>query len=293
MQNVLIGGTIKLEWIQLNILNNNDIITNLFYTVIVLIVLQAIKYYAMRVIHKQNYEPAKHFTTRKAVKSSLNFLLIVAILVIWWHDSQPYILSFIGFFTAGMAIAMRDIILNMIGSLYILWASPFKVGDRIEISGQIGDVIDIRLLQFSMLEVGNRIAGEQSTGRMIHLPNMYVFSYPLANYEKGFKFIWNELTVPLDKGSNWEKAKTLILSLLSEHTGEAVEEAKAQIDEAGKDYLIYYNNLEPTIYTEFKNEKIVFSVRYLCEARKVRYTDHLLWESILKTFENHEDIRLG
>ena len=275
------------------ILNNTVIIENIFYTLVALIVLYIIKYYIIRIIYKKNYDPAKQFTTKKAIKLVLNVILLVILISIWGKESGKYILSFIGFFTAGLAIAVKDIILNMIGSLYILWASPFKVGDRIEISGQIGDVIDIRLLHFSMLEVGNRIAGEQSTGRMIHLPNAYVFNYPLANYEKGFKFIWNELIVPIDKNSNWELAKVLINELLEEHINEIIEDAKEQIDEAGKNYPIYYNNLAPTIYTEFKEDKIVLTIRYLCEARKVRNTEHLLWEALLKVFKDHKEIKLG
>lgn len=151
----------------------------------------------------------------------------------------------------------------------------------------------MRLLQFSMLEVGNRVSGEQSTGRIVHIPNMYVFNYALANYEKGFKFIWNELSLALDKTSDWEKAKTLIYEFLEEHTQPIVEAAKDQIEEAGKNYLIYYNNLTPMIYTEVKEHQIILNIRYLCEPRKVRMSEHMLWEEILKIIGSHEDIKLG
>ncbi|WP_070001163.1 mechanosensitive ion channel family protein [Cellulosilyticum sp. I15G10I2] len=285
-----------MNWIQTylldHIVNNNIILKNIVYTVGVLLVFYGVKRYTMRIVRKKEYDAAKEFTIRKAVKSLFNVLFIIALLIIW-YDSKDNILSFIGVFTAGMAIAMRDIILNMIGALYILWAAPFKIGDRIEISGQIGDVIDVKLLQFSILEVGNRIAGEQSTGRIVNIPNLYIFNYPLANYEKGFRFIWNELVIPIDKDSNWELAKELIYKLLEEHTGEMIEEAKAQINEAGKHYLIYYNNLTPTIYTELKEHQILFNVRYLCEPRKVRVTEHILWEAILKMTKAYEEIKLG
>jgi small-conductance mechanosensitive channel len=122
---------------------------------------------------------------------------------------------------------------------------------------------------------------------------MQVFSVPLANYEKGFKFIWNELLVPISKDSNWELAKELIYKLLEEQTHEVMEEAKEQIDEASKKYLIYYNNLAPIIYTELKDNNIVLTIRYLCEPRQVRMTEHVLWEALLKMFQEHTEIKLG
>jgi small-conductance mechanosensitive channel len=265
---------------------------NSLYSIVVLILLYGIKRYTMRIIRKKAYDVAKQFTTQKIAKGLFVTVFIIGLLIIW-QDSATHIVTFIGFFTAGLAIAMRDIILNMIGALYILWANPFKVGDRIEIAGQIGDVIDIRLLQFSVLEVGNRISGEQSTGRITHIPNMHVFNFPLSNYEKGFKYIWHEMKIPIDKNSDWELAKRLIYALLEEHTQGTVEEARGQIDEAGKKHLIYYNNLTPTIYTELKDNQILLTIRYLCEPRQTRMSEHILWEAILKLFQVNEEIKLG
>jgi len=277
---------------QKYLLQDTVLLNRIFYTLAVLVGLYIINRYTMRIIRKKEYDPAKHFTLQKIVKFVVMTLFFISLPIIW-QGSSSKILSSIGFITAGLAIAMRDVILNVIGYLYILNGSPFKIGDRIEISEQIGDVIDIRLLQFSILEVGKRVNGEQSTGRIIHIPNMFVFNFPLANYEKGFKFIWNELMIPIDRNSNWELAKELIYKLVEEQNAEIIEEAQAQIDAAGKDYLIYYANLTPIIYTEFKDNKIILTVRYLCEPRKARMTEHVLWEALLKMLKQYEEIQLG
>jgi len=280
------------DWMQKYLLQDTVLLNRIFYTLAVLVGLYIINRYTMRIIRKKEYDPAKHFTLQKIVKFVVMTLFFISLPIIW-QGSSSKILSSIGFITAGLAIAMRDVILNVIGYLYILNGSPFKIGDRIEISEQIGDVIDIRLLQFSILEVGKRVNGEQSTGRIIHIPNMFVFNFPLANYEKGFKFIWNELMIPIDRNSNWELAKELIYKLVEEQNAEIIEEAQAQIDAAGKDYLIYYANLTPIIYTEFKDNKIILTVRYLCEPRKARMTEHVLWEALLKMLKQYEEIQLG
>lgn len=275
----------------MELLADRPMMFNMVLSIVIIVVLSMIKWYVVRVIKRDNIDPMQQFMGKKVANSIYIGSIIIALLIVWYKSSE-YVVAFIGLFSAGMAIAMRDILLNVIGGIYILWVDPFKVGDRVEIAGKVGDVIDIKLLHFTMLEIGNRISGEQSTGRMIHVPNMQIFSFPLANYEKGFSYIWNEVKVVLDSKSNWELAKEIINELLQEQTGETVELAQQQINEAGKKYLIYYNNLTPIVYTSMKDNKIELTARYLCEPRKARVTEHILWEAILKKFEDQSEIKL-
>ena len=92
----------------------------------------------------------------------------------------------------------------MFACCLIVWnthvAEPFNLEDRIEINGMRGDVVKISSLSFEMLELGERVNGEQSTGRIIHIPNSLIFTYALKNYHTAFQYIWNEIVVrvPLD-----------------------------------------------------------------------------------------------
>lgn len=94
-----------------------------------------------------------------------------------------------------MAIALADVLKNMAGWMYIPSRRPFRVGDRIEIEGTRGDVVDIRLFCFSLMEIGNWVDAEQSTGRLVHVPNGSVFINQVANYTEGFQYIWHEMPV--------------------------------------------------------------------------------------------------
>ncbi len=102
-----------------------------------------------------------------------------------------------GLFTAGLAIALKDPLTNLAGWLFIVFRKPFIVGDRIQIGPHAGDVVDIRPFQFTILEIRNWVDADQSTGRMIHLPNAKVFVEAQANYSLGFNYIWNEIVVRL------------------------------------------------------------------------------------------------
>lgn len=285
------------EWIQVNVLENllknmDYIVANIIYSLIAIIIIFILRWFTMRTIKRKHSEQIKLFAKKRFVSSAYIGIIVFVLLAIW-YESSSYIIAVAGVLTAGLAFALRDILVDMIGWIYILWATPFKIGDRIEIGGQIGDVIDVTLLHFSILEVGHRISGEQSTGRIIQIPNLQIFSLPMANYEKGFRFIWNELVVPIHKDSNWEKAKEEIYKILEEHMSETIEEAKNQLQAIEKNTAIYYNNLTPIIYTELKENHILLNVRYLCEPRQVRVTEHHLWEAILKMVKENEEIKLG
>ena len=80
-----------------------------------------------------------------------------------------------------------------------------------------GDVIDIRLFQFSINEIGNWVDADQSTGRIIHIPNGIVFTEPQANYTAGFQYIWNEIPVLVTFESDWKKAKQILTDIVNHH----------------------------------------------------------------------------
>lgn len=277
------------QWIA--VLTNEIIVTNMVYSVGLIVGILILNFLTTRIICKRQACQNRKFTMKRIIKSSYIVIALVVMLVIW-NDESEYIIAFIGLFSAGMAIAMKDIWLNLLGGMYITWTMPFKIGDRVEIMGQTGDVIDIKALGFNMLEVGNRIAGEQSTGRIVHIPNMHIFNYPLANYEKGFKYVWNELAIPIQNTSDWKLAKEIMYEILQEYSTEIIEEAKNQIEETGKRYSIAYTNLTPIIYTELQGQYVVLTMRYLCEPRKSRMSENFIWETVLDKFKEHEEIRL-
>src|SRR5690554_1794054 len=122
-----------MNWIEVILLENEAFIEPILYSLIILIILYGLKSYIRKLIFKKVNDPTKQFTMQKVIKFLFAITFIIALIIIW-EGSSGFILSIIGFLTAGIAIAMRDILLNMIGYFYILWGSPFKVGDRIEIS---------------------------------------------------------------------------------------------------------------------------------------------------------------
>lgn len=141
--------------------------------------------------------------------------IVVGVLLIGrlWFEGIDSLATYLGLLTAGLAIALQELIVSLAGWVFILWWRPFQVGDRIQIGAHTGDVIDIRLFQFTLMEVGSWVDAEQSTGRIIHIPNSQVFRESQANYGQAFRYIWNEIPVLITFESDWKRPKVFFRRL--------------------------------------------------------------------------------
>ena len=207
-----------------------------------------------------------------------------------WIKGFQSVATFLGLLSAGLAIASKNLLGNLAGWAFILWRRPFEVGDRIQIGDKAGDVIDLRIFQFTLLEIGNWVDAEQTTGRVVHIPNGKVFTEPQDNYHKGFQYIWNEIPVLITFESNWEKAKGILHEIGNKQAEHLSASAEQQVKEASKKFMIFYSKLTPTVYTSVKDYGVLLTIRYICEPRRRRDSEQAIWEDILKTFSAAPDI---
>ena len=263
-------------------------------SLVVMVVLWAARQVALRLadrrIAKENME--RRYRWRK---SSVYVAVIVGLLIIgriWLQDIHALV-TYLGLLSAGIAIALKDPIVDFVGWAFILWRRPFRVGDRVQIGDIAGDVIDQRLFEFLLMEIGNWVQADQSTGRVIHVPNGRVFTEPIANYNKGFRYIWNEVPVLVTFESHWEKAKVILQRLAEEQSLHLQEDARRGVREASKTYLLYYTHLTPTVYTSVEASGILLTIRHLCRPTERRASSQALWENILREFARHDDIDLA
>lgn len=223
----------------------------------------------------------------------INFAIIFFLIGRVWIEGFQSLITYLGLLSAGLAIALQDVLKNFAGWLFILWRKPFDLGDRVQIGKDTGDVIDMRLFQFTLLEVGNWVDADQSTGRLIHIPNGRVFTESTANYYQGFNYTWSEVRVLVTFESNWRSAKVLLGDIASKHSAHLSEAAAARVREAARRYMIHYKHLTPIVYTSVQDSGVLLTVRYLCEPRRRRFTDQLIWEDTLGAIENAPDIDLA
>jgi small-conductance mechanosensitive channel len=261
-------------------------------TVLIILFLWVLTKISEKILNRY-YENKEDRYIRKKTVTYINVTIALFLLIGLWFKNLGSLATYFGLLSAGIAIALKDTFSNMAGWFFILTRRPFKIGDRIELGKYKGDVIDIRLFQFTIMEIGNWVDADQSTGRIIHIPNSKIFSESIANYTRGFFYIWNEIPVLITFESNWEKAKKILFDIIMKEEGEKSKHAKEKLKEVNNKYLIHYNILTPTVYTTVKDSGVLLTVRYLCEPRKRRGSENDLWEKILKEFALHDDIDLA
>lgn len=270
--------------------NSPDLTLQIFETLAVLFILWLFRFITLRIVQNRVKEKKTVYKWRKNLTYFTTFLALIAVGQIWLA-SIGSIATFLGLLSAGLAIALKEPVTDLAAWLFIIWRKPFDVGDRIQLGVEArGDVIDIRPFKFTILEIGNWVDADQSTGRVIHIPNHKVFSSDLANYTSDFEFIWNEISVLITFESDWKKAKKLLKSIVDEQVKDFVEHARDQVKRAEKSYLIQYRYLTPIVYTSVKDSGVSLTMRYLSDPRSRRAAAQGIWESVLEEFRRHEDI---
>ena len=258
----------------------------------IIVVIWVLRFLIQKLVWRQTEDPRLRYQWKRSIGLALSLISIILISSVWISAFAGFG-AFLGLFTAGLAIALKDPLTNIAGWLFISTRKPFSVGDRVQVGDNTGDVIDIRLFQFALLEIGNWVQADQSTGRIIHIPNGKVFLKPQANYSKGFQYIWNEIPVLVTFESNWESAKGILEKIVTRHAEHLTGAVEKQIKEATKKYLITYTHLTPVVYTSVKDSGILLTIRYLCDVRKRRTSEHPIWEDILKEFTKNKDIEFA
>lgn len=259
------------------------LVEKLVSTFAAVLVLVLLRMFTSSVVCRKIEDDKRRYHVRRTVTSAYTVVIAVVIGAIWFKGLAS-LSTFLGLASAGLAVAMHDTIANMAGFFFIEARKPFRVGDRIQLDTYKGDVIDIRLFQFSIVEVGNWVDADQSTGRIIHVPNSLVLRMPLSNYHIGFEYIWNEIPVLVTFESDWRKAKELLLAISKENAEYLSQGAQAQIRQAARKYLIVAGKLTPTVYTSVKESGVMLTIRYLVDPRQRRSTEQKMWEDILDAF---------
>ena len=257
-------------------------------TITFIIILNIIKKIGIKILRQIKNDKREYNYTQR-FKLIINIMKIIILFLIWSEYLSKF-LTIITFISAAFTIALRDFIFNFFSGIYIKIRKPFVLEDRIEINNYKGDVININAFNFEVLEVNNENFIGQSTGVITHIPNSNIFTYPLRNYNKAFKYIWNELTVKVPLDSDISKAKSIIYKIVN--SNEIIKaippKMKKQINNISNDYRIYYNQYNPIIYTLVIDEHIELTVRYLVHPKKARYINSTIWNHILLAYKNQE-----
>lgn len=243
-------------------------------------------------IRRKITDSRSRYTATKLISIIELVLILATIALIWVNDIQA-LMVFFGIIGAGIAIALQDLFKNFGGSLTILLTGTYSVGDRIEIDGRYGDVMDIGIMNTTMMEIRGWVAGDQATGRLIIIPNGKILTESVQNFTRDHSFLWDEIQIPVTNDSDWKRAVTILTSIVEEETNEISQIAEKEIERIGEKFFLPKKDISPAVYITQTDNWILLSVRFVTYARERREVRSRLNRLIIEAFEEEQNIEIA
>jgi small-conductance mechanosensitive channel len=262
----------------------------LFSSLACIAVLWSLRWLILKLVWRQTENLQVRYQWRR-ISGYAAFVLTVVLVGRVVFEEFHGVATFLGLLTAGLAIALRDPLVNLVGWMLIIWRRPFAVGDRIQIGIHAGDVMDLTISRFTLAEIGNWVHADQITGRIVHIPTGKVFVEPLAVYSRGMHdFIWNEVAVLVTFESNWKRAKDILNEIAVNHAGHLAAPAESKLKEYARDFLVVPVDLTPRVFTTVDESGVLLTVRHVCQSRHRRESTQQIWEDVLDRFAECDDV---
>lgn len=232
---------------------------------------------------------------RYRVRKFITFIGYVAtalILTVIFSDKLGGLTVAFGVAGAGIAFALQEVIASVAGWFAISFAKFYSPGDRVQLGGIKGDVIDISILRTTLMEVGEWVKGDLYSGRVVRIANSFVFKEPVFNYSGDFPFLWDEIILPVKYGSDHRLAREIMVRVVNEAAGEYTQKAVVAWEKMLKQYRLEEAGVEPTVTLVANDNWLEFTIRYVVDYKKRRGTKDLLFTRILEEFDK-TDGRVG
>ncbi|MBM7662962.1 small-conductance mechanosensitive channel [Bacillus mesophilus] len=221
------------------------------------------------------------YKTRKMI-NMIGYVIGLILIAVIYSDQLGGLTVVLGVTSAGIAFALQEVIISVAGWLSILVGNTFKTGDRVEMGGIKGDVIDLGVLRTTIMEVNEWVEGDLYNGRIVRVANSFVFKEPVYNYSSDFPFLWDEIKIPIKYGSNYKATKNIILQAGMDVTGDYSIKAREHWDEMVQKYLIEDSSTQPMVTLVANDNWVEYTLRYVTEYRKRRTTKDSLYTTILE-----------
>lgn len=229
----------------------------------------------------------KSIDTRYRLRKFITFVsyvLIILVLTVIFSDRLGNLTVAMGVAGAGVAFALQEVIASFAGWFAITFAGFYKPGDRVQLGGIKGDVIDVSFLRTTLMEVGEWVSADLYSGRIVRVANSFVFKEPVFNYSGEFPFLWDEIMIPVKYGSNHNLAKKILEEIAQETIGDYTTNADIAWKEFSKQFLLENASVEPIVTLALNDNWMEFTLRYVVDFKVRRRTKDKLFTRVLDEF---------
>ena len=271
----------------------DPVVGKIIATLLVVLVVVVLVRYTQRALGRYIENSQRRYRLRKLVTFG-GYVVAIFLLSIVFSDKLAGLTVLLGVLGAGIAFALQEVIVSVAGWVALSFGRLYDVGDRVQVGGIKGDVIDIGVLRTTLMECGGWINGDQYNGRVVRVANSFIFKEPVYNYSSDFPFLWDEIRIPVRYGSNYEMARQGFQQVLDELTSEHARQLKGDWRKMTDKYLLEDAQLQPMVSLRMDDNWAEFALRYVVDYKKRRSTKDKICSRILKLIEESEgQIKLG
>ena len=259
---------------------NNPFYVKLLTVIIGIILINLLIRFLQRVISGRLKSKIVRYNVRRGL-TFFGYLVIILFIIGILSDQITSITVALGVTGAGIAFALQEVIVSIAGWIAISFGQFYTIGDRVQLGGIKGDVIDIGVLRTTIMEMGEWVKGDQYNGRIVRIANSFVFKEPVYNYSADFPFVWDEISIPIKYGSDHNLARDIFLQVATVVVGPYVNEARKKWKLMTRKYAVENAIVEPLVFLSATDNWMEFTLRYVVDFGKRRSIKDLLFTQIL------------
>lgn len=290
----------RLEILELNI--NKEIEEQIYKLINMGIIVFVIFFifFSLKMIIKKYITDNERFYMANKIINFVNVTLIILIVFFSYLENVGYLVTILGFASAGIAIAMKDWFMSILGWLVIVFSGTIHVGDRIRVEMDgveyVGDIMDISLLRMTLFEDVTLTTYEKNrrAGRIIFIPNNYIFTRMIANYShSSLKTVWDGIDIVITFESNHKKAMYICKEITKKYSKGYTDITRKQLNKIRSRYSLKNTNVEPRIFSFIEPNGVVISSWYLTNAYATLTLRSVISTEIVEAFNKEDDITIS
>ncbi|MBN1316173.1 MAG: mechanosensitive ion channel family protein [Anaerolineales bacterium] len=255
-----------------------------FVGILVLVVLVR---FSQRVFGRRIAQTKSRYFVRKLITLA-GYLVGILFVSIVFSDQLGHLTVAFGVAGAGIAFALQEVIVSIAGWIAVSLGHFYHVGDRVQLGGIMGDVIDVGVLRTTIMECGEWVNSDQYNGRIVRVANSFVFKEPVFNYSADFPFLWDEITVPIKYGCDYRLARKILIDVANDVVGSSVEAAKKSWKQVVGKFMVEDELVEPIVTLTANDNWIEFTVRYVVDYKRRRVIKDEIFVRILEALDKTE-----
>ncbi len=292
--------TRKVEQVTLEIKSQISNQIEKIFTILIIIFLLFFITFLIKLGLKKYFSQNENYYMINKIINFIVVLIIVLIILFSYIDNVSYVVTILGFASAGIAIALKDWFMSIFGWMVIVTSGSIQVGDRIKVTRggveAVGDVLDISLFKLTIREdiTYTSYSTNRRTGRIFFIPNNYVFSEMIANYtHSGLRTVWDGIDITITFDSNYKKAQHIAKEILKHYSKGYTDITRKQLSKMRSKYQLRATGVEPRVYTFVEPNGIVISSWYLTNSYAALVLRSTMSPEILKAFMEEDDIHIA